>query len=761
MYVFAALLALLLNACNITKQLRSSQELLYKGAEVKIEGENRRDVTRPLADYIKQKPNKKFLGISKLRMRFYMKGSKPNSGRLSRWLRDQYGEPPVFLDTAFIESSVSAMKSYLRSVGYYYPDISYKVKVRRQRAEVTYFVRTNEVYRIGSYSLNCADKVIYDLIKANEKDALVKTGKRLNHEVLLKEEKRVVDLLRDHGYYTFTDEFVSFDIDTAGNNWYVQLALNVMNKSMYETHETHYVKHVYVNIEPNYDVNKFRNKDTIATQSFYYVPNRFKLNPNVLDRNMFLTPNKRFSQEKLTRTYTRLGDLGMFRFINIVPRSYRLNDTLFVDYNVRLAPTVKYDYVIEPQAIVSDQSNTTTKSSGYGVAALFEFNNRNVFRNAEMFKLAFRTSFEAQGKVNGKRWFNATEQSLTASIATPRLFMFPRLDRNVGFLSTKTIFTTSAIYELNTSFDRRVVTAGVIYQINKKYTSYYITPLEVSFTKNHVNDANLRTQINNDIYLFGMFNNNLILGNRIGFTNSNKLRSETGNYYFVKWDMIELSGNLITLFSRLLDRPVNSNGKYELFEVQYAQFAKTAVDFRYHKKIDDNNALAYRGYMGAGLPYGNSTNYLPFERRFWVGGANSLRAWLPRSLGPGSFSQGGQIDFSGDVKLEANAEFRFNLYSRWLESAVFVDAGNVWMIKPDAGRPNGHFKFNRFYREFGIGAGYGFRLNFDIILIRFDFAVPIHDPSLPEKERWLLSNFDSPGWLFNNLNFNFGIGYPF
>lgn len=727
---------------------------------MKIEGENRKDVTRPLADYIKQKPNRKFLGITKMRMRFYVNGSKPNSSRFAKWLRNKYGEPPVILDTAFIESSVNGMKSYLRSVGYYYPEISYEVKARRQRARVRYIVRTNEVYRIGSYSLNCADKVIYDLIKANEEDALIKTGKRLNQEVLLKEERRVVDLLRDNGYYTFTDEFVSFDIDTAGNNWYVQLSLNVMNKSMYETHEKHYVKNVYVNIEPNYDVSAFRNKDTIVTEPFYYIPNRFKLNPNTLERNMFLTPDKLFSQEKLNRTYTRIGDLGVFRFINIVPKPYKLNDTFYVDYAIRLAPTVKYDYVIEPQAIVSDQSNTTTKSSGYGVAALFEFNNRNVFRNAEIFKLAFRTSFEAQGKVSGKRWFNATEQSLTASITTPRLFLFPRLDRNVNLLSTKTIFTTSGIYELNTSFDRRVLTAGVIYQLNKKYTSFYVTPLEVSFTKNQVNDGALRTQINSDIYLFGMFNNNLILGNRFGFTNSNKLRSETGSFYVIKWDVLELSGNLITLFSKALNRPVNSNGKYELFDVQYAQFAKSGLDFRYNKKIDDNNALAYRVFMGAGLPYGNSTNYLPFERRYWVGGANSLRAWLPRSLGPGSFKQAGQIDFSGDIKLEANAEFRFNMYSRWLEGAVFMDAGNVWMIKPDVGRPNGDFELNRFYKEFGLGTGYGIRLNFDIILIRFDFAIPLHDPSLPQGNRWVISDFGG-SWLFNNLNFNFGIGYPF
>ncbi|MES2690412.1 MAG: BamA/TamA family outer membrane protein [Bacteroidota bacterium] len=759
-YLVGVLLALLLNACNITKQLRSSQQLLYNGSDVKIEGENRKDVTRNLPDYIKQKPNRRFLGTTKVRLRFYIRGSKPNSGRFSKWLRNKYGEPPVILDTAFIESSVNAMQSYLRSMGYYYPEISYKIKTHRQRAEVIYTVKTGEVYRIGSYTINCADKQIYDLVKANENDALIKIGKRFNHEVLLKEEKRVVDLMRNNGYFTFSDEFVSFDIDTTGHNWYVHLSLNVMNKSMYETHQKHYVKNVYINIEPNYDIAAFRNKDTIVSENFYYVPNRYKLNPDALERNIFLTPKKQFSQERLNRTYTRLGDLELFRFINILPRTYKVNDTLYVDYTVRLAPSIKYDYILEPQAIASDQSNTTIKSSGYGVAAILQFNNRNVFRNAEIFKLTFRSSFEAQGKVKGKRWFNATEQSLTGSITIPRLLLFPRLDRNVNLVSTKTIFTSSVIYELNTSFDRRVVAAGMIYQLNKKYTSFYITPAEISFTRNLINDGQLQDQIDNDIYLYSMFNNNLILGTRFGFTYSNKLKAPGIYHYVIKWDAVELSGNTATLLSSLLDRGKNSAGKYEVFGVQYAQFAKSAIDFRFNTKYDDNNATVYRLFAGAGLPYGNSTQSLPFERRFWVGGANSLRAWLPRSLGPGSYNKAGQIDFSGDVKLEANAEFRFNMYHKWLEGAVFADAGNVWLMRADSSRTNGEFRLNRFYKEFGLGVGYGLRLNFDIILIRFDLAVPLHDPSYSEGNRWVISEFNSR-WLFSNLNLNFGIGYPF
>ncbi len=757
------LLAGLLQACNITKELRSSQQHLYVGSEVKVKGETRNDVIRPIGDYIKQKPNKKFLGITKLKMRMFYAGSRENSGRITSYLRNHYGEPPVMLDTAFIDASIKSMKGYLKSVGFYYPEITYEVHSRRNRAKVTYFVQTNGVYHIQSYQINCADKKIYDLIKSKEDESLINLGSRLKQEALLSEQKRIVDLLRNNGYYTFTSEFVSFDMDTANNNFNVNLSVKVLNKGFYETHQQHYIGKIFINIEPNYDISSFKNQDTLQSGNVYYILNKYKLNKEVLERSLLLNEEKFFSQQLLTTTYKRLGDLNVFRFINITSKSFVMNDTSWVEYYVRLAPTIKYDYVLEPQAIVSDQNNTFTNQSNYGnygLAGILQLNNRNVFKNAELFNLTLRSSFEAQGKASGKSWFNATEQSLTASISLPRLVFLRQLDKNTNIFGTKTIFTTSAIYELNSNFERRVFTIGGIYQLSKKYTTYSITPIEISYTKNTINSTDLFDQINKDIYLFTMFSNSLILGSKFGFTYTNKQRAKGLHHIFLRWDVLEVSGNAATLVNNLIKAPRNENGYYEIFDVNYSQFAKTAIDFRFNTKYDRNNATVYRLFTGIGIPYGNAPRFLPLERRFWVGGANSLRAWFPRSLGPASYYQSGQIDHSGDIKIEANAEYRFNLYDRWFEGAVFVDAGNVWMSKKDPQRENANFEFNRFYKELGIGAGLGFRLNFDIILIRFDLAIPLHDPSYNQGSRWVIRNFEQT-WLTNNLNFNFGIGYPF
>lgn len=758
--------ALLLHGCNITKQLKSSQQVLLNSNEVKVTDNSKKEIVKPLPSYIKQRPNKRFIGISRLKMRFFFYGSRDNSGRFSKYLRDKFGEPPVIIDTAFMESTTKSMKSFLRSKGHYYAEVDYKVKVsKRNRAKVTYIVTTNEYYRFGGYYMNVADRDLYDLIKAHEKDKLIRSGKRFDQEVLLKEQQRILDLLRNNGYYTFGKEFINFDIDTAAGNWRIDVYLNVKNKSDFETHKKHYIRDVYVNIDPNIDLGSMRNVDTVHTPYFDYIPNRYKLNPDALDRNMFLRPGTLFRQRSFNRTYTRLSDLNIFRMVNITPKQVEQNDSSFIDYYVRLAPTIKYDYTIEPQAILSDQNNTFTNQTAnygnYGLAAVLQFNNRNTFRNAELFRLSYRTSFEAQGRVNGSRWFNATEQSLTASITMPRLLWLPKLDRNLNFFSTKTTFTTSAIYELNTDFERQVLTAGMIYQMNKRLLTFYVTPLEISYSSTRIKSDLLQQQINSDIYLFSMFSNNLIVGSRFGFSYSNKPVAKSIHHIFLKWDVIELGGNSATLVNTLLGEPKNSKGYYEIFGINYAQFAKTAIDFRFNTVYDENNATVYRLFAGVGLPYGNSPNYLPFERRFWVGGANSLRAWLPRSLGPGSFKKAGQIDFSGDVKLEANAEFRFNMYDRWLEGAVFSDAGNVWIIRKDVERPNAEFAFNRFYKELAVDFGYGVRLNFDIILIRFDFAVPVLDPGYVDlKDRLVIRDF-SGKWFFENVNVNFGIGYPF
>jgi len=384
---------------------------------------------------------------------------------------------------------------------------------------------------------------------------------------------------------------------------------------------------------------------------------------------------------------------------------------------------------------------------------------RNIFHGAEILQFSFRSAFEAQGGAKTKQFFNTTEQRLTASLIMPRTLFLPQFDRNEKFLSTRTAFNVSGIYELNFDYQRQIFTTNMTYQFNKPLISFTFVPVEFSYIKSKMSDT-LAKQSESDIFLQNLFSSNVILSHRFGFIYTNKPIAKSIHYYYLKWDMIEIGGSEISLIKKMTNAPKDENGEYNILGVRYYEYLKSAIDFRFNTVYDKNNATVYRLFVDAALPYGNTKDFAPFEKRFFVGGANDLRGWLPRSIGPGSYVDPTGFDYSGEVKLEANAEYRFNIYNRWLEGAVFFDAGNIWAIKLDPNRPNAEFQMNRFYKEIAADAGFGVRLNFEIFIIRFDFAIPLVDPSFAPGSRWVVKNMNGI-WLWDNITFNFGIGYPF
>lgn len=736
-------------------------QYLLTANHVSIDKPFKKESERELRNLYRQKPNRKFLLVFRSRPYFYLKGSEGKENWYKRFLRDKLGEQPVFLDSSYIDNTRKRMATYMKSKGYYYATVHATVKVNKKKhAEVFYRITKNTQYKIGPYTLHIADKEIHQLIKQNMKESLVITGRGLDHSILSSEQDRILTLLRNNGYFSMSKDFIDFDIDTATEDNYVNIGLNIQNPDEHANHKKYYVNDVNIEIEKSILGRSDIKRDSLATKRFYYFPNGYKLNPDVLDRNIFFDRGKLFRQDNLNRSYGRLADLGIFRFINIQPKVFERNDSGFVNYSARLIPAGKYDFTVEPQMLTSDQNNTVANQGrNYGIALLAQFTDKNVFRNAELLQLSYRGSIEAQGQVKTSGFFNSTEQSLTAGIIMPRTLFFPSFDRKIGFLSNKTNISVSGIYEQNTEYRRQVITTGLNYQFNRKLITYYVAPLEISFIKSDIVSQDLQDRRENNLFLQTLFANNLIVSSRFGFTYTDKPLSSR-DYTVIRWDVLELGGNTITLIKDLIGDDKDETGRYKMFGINYFQYVKTAIDYRYNHIIDQNNTIVYRGYLGAAIPYGNSPDFVPFEKRFFSGGVNSLRGWRPRSVGPGSYSSPNQLDYSGELKLEFNTDFRFNIYDKWLEGALFADAGNVWNVNPSADRPNSNFDPSRFYKEIAIDAGLGIRLNFEVLIVRFDFALPMHDPRYPEAERWIIKDF-SGQWLLDNTNFNFGIGYPF
>ncbi len=753
---------MLISSCSVKKHLNPNQALLVRN-KVEIEKPYRKEIESNITKYYRQKPNRRFIGIFNTRPYFYMRGSRGKDNWFKKFERNTLGESPVLIDSVFINHTLKSFTAYLRSDGYYYPELSYEVAVTpKQKATVTYHIKLNKQYIFGDYNLQIPDREIHELVEANMKDKFIKTGQGLHHEMLKREQDRILTLLRNSGYYGMSTDFIDFDIDTSSPDGFVKIGLNIRNAGDTTLHRKYYVNEITVDIEKN--VNTTNNPaDTFSENQIRYNMGRYKLNPNVLRRNIQFEQGELYMQNKFNRTYSRLSDLGVFRYINIQNKISESGDSGLINYDIKMIPSVKYTFTLEPQAITSDQNNTFSAQSfrNYGVALLAQVSNRNVFHNAEILQLSFRSSFEIQGRGPSNGFFNATEQSVTASVIMPRILFFPSFDKDLRFMSTRSIISTSAIYEVNVDYKRIVFTSGLNYQFNKKLITYFFSPIEVSYIQSQIRDSSLRAQSENDIFLQNTFSNNLILNTRFGINYNNRSIAQGISFINVRWDAIELAGNVLTAVNKLAGAPKDAEGAYHLFGVKYYQYAKSAVDFRFTSIYDQNNTTVGRFFAGVAMPFGNTPDYVPFERRFFIGGVNSLRAWRPRAIGPGSFKEDNQLDYSGEVKLEANYEFRFNIYHKWFEGAVFTDAGNVWAIKNDPNRPGAEFNLNSFYKSLAWDAGLGIRLNFTIIVIRFDFAIPLLDPTYTINERWVAKDVAKQEWLLRNTNFNFGIGYPF
>jgi outer membrane protein assembly factor BamA len=750
------------SSCSVKKFLQPGQLILNKN-KIEIERPYKKDTERELGQLYKQRPNSRLFLFIKTKPYFYFKGSQGEDSRFKRFQRNVLGEQAVLVDTTFIESTRKSMKSYLSSIGYYYADVTYDVKAKRKKyATVTYKIKQNEQYKFGAYHLQIADRNVYDIVKRNLNESFVRIGNGLSNITLENEQSRIVNLLQNNGYYMMSKDYIDFDIDTTNRNYYAYVGLNIRNPDALSLHRKYYNESMTVEIDQSGTAEGAgRMKDTIETSSFRYIPGRYELNPLILDRNILLFKGNEFKQIALSRTYSRLSDLGIFRFVNIQAQTHEHSDSGFVHYHVKLIPMVKYDYSIEPQATTSDQTNAISFQSGrnFGVAVELKVIDRNVFRGAEMLQFSYRSAFEAQGGARTTNFFNATEQRLTASLIMPRSLLLPRFDRNEKYLSTRTAFNISGIYEVNYDYSRQIFTTNMTYQFNKKLVSFSVVPIEFSYIKSIMSDS-LSRRSESDIFLQNLFSNNVILGSRVGLIYTNKPIAKGIHFVYLKWDILEIAGNTLTQLKALTNADKDENGEYTMFGVRYYQYAKSAFDFRFNSVYDHNNASVYRLFAGAAVPYGNTPAFAPFEKRFFVGGANDLRGWLPRSLGPGAFSEPNQLDYSGEIKLEFNAEYRFNVYHRWLEGAFFADMGNIWTIQESISRPLADFAINRFYKELAVDVGFGTRLNFEIFVIRFDFGIPLHDPTYPVGSRWIISDF-SGQWLARNFIFNFGIGYPF
>lgn len=752
-----------MQACNLPKLARKEGPILFKNQIDIKEKKEARLFTSNLDAYVKQRPNKSLFGISRFGLRFYKLGSRFPNSWLGRTLQIKLGEAPVILDSSLIEASVRGMTGFLRTEGYFYPKISYTVSGRLHKKKVKYIIETGQAYHIYRIEQHVADRMLDSMVKVNFELSFIRHGNRLSFENLLKEKNRVNDYMRNHGFFSFNKDLVKFDVDTALKDYRAMVGVNIANPEDFKKYHQYQIRNIHLEIE-NEDT-LLNQKDSFYLPNFTYKPNQFPLNPEILDRVILIEPNKLFNNNISNATFNRLNELQLFKSVNMtaIPANEE-SDTPTVNYLIKLQPSKKYDFTIEPQVITSDQSNLVTNSTGrnYGIASQVTLTDKNIFHNAEILQLSYRLSVEAQRGANIPKnpFFNSFESNLSASLQLPKLVFLPRLDRQWTNSTNRSQITATTIWEKNVDWIRNVYAVGFNWQKNQTYFNQYFAPMEISYIKTDFNSKELEEQSKNDPYLQSVFSNNLVTAARYGFVYNNQSNIRKKHYTYIKWDVLELAGTLIDQAYKIFNIAPSDSGYNTFLGVQYFQYAKTFADIRYNRYLDENNRLASRFAIGVALPFGNSPDYVPFDKRFFTGGANSIRAFLPRSIGPGSYDSDGSTDRSGDVRLELNSEYRFNILNHFFEGAIFVDMGNIWRIKDD-GRTDAVFNLNTFYKQLAVGTGLGLRLNLDFLILRLDASFPLFDPRRPIHNRYVFHEYSDLGTLFRNTIFNFGVGYPF
>ena len=720
----------LLAACSATKFVPDESYLLEK---VELKADTKKFNVASLEPYIRQKANSKWFSVFKIPLGTYALSGRDTTRWINRTLR-KIGEEPVVYDTLQAQLSCNDLKLALQNMGYMNAEVDLTTRAKGKRLTAIYTLHPGTPFFINSVRYDIQDSVIARMLDLGNPDRQeLKAGDPFTVTRLEEERKRITRILMDSGYYRFHKDFIQYGADsTAGQNQ-INLMLHLLpyrpNSAAPET------------LHPRYSI---RNVTFSSNDSA-----KIHLRPRVLRRSTLIKEGDLFSATQLQRTYANFARMQAVRYTNI--RFTEAPDTTLLDCDINISTN-------KPSSI-SFQPEGTNTAGDLGAAASVTYENRNLFRGSELLSIQLRAAYEAITGLEGYQNKDYQEYGVETKLTFPQ-FVAPLLSSTFRRRSVATSeLSLNWNLQNRPEFHRRVFSTAWRYHWNepRQHISYrydffdinyvYMPWISSRFKADYLDNATSRNAIlrynYEDLFILKM-------GFGLAFNDGeNALKVN-----------VESAGNMLQAVSKLFRLPQNSNGKYTLVNIAYAQYVKFDVDFTRLFQFDERNSLAFHVGLGVAYPYGNST-ILPFEKRYFSGGANSVRGWRVRELGPGTFKgTDGRIDFinqTGDMKLDMNLEYR--TFLGWkLHGAVFVDAGNIWTLRNYADQPGGQFRFNSFYRQIALAYGLGLRLNFDYFILRFDLGMKAVNPAYEtSREHYplLYPNFK------RDFAFHFAVGLPF
>lgn len=784
--ILVCVLGIICSACSVTRHLSEGEYFLQR---VRIEDDHstphaERITPLELEQYVRQSPNKRFLGAN-----FYVWAyNLANPDKTNWWnnFKRKVGEEPVLLDMALTERSAQNLKTYMDSRGYYSSTVDYSVDTTRRarRAYVTYRTHQGEPYRISSIAYDFRDRQLEPVILSDTAQSLLRVGGVFDITELDHERERIATFLNNRGYYNFSVNNIEYRVDTLGGDRRVGIRMivkrnitgyNERGEALSEDNRIYRVTEI--NVVPDYNPTEDRAERSAAmTDTTYYKginiisSGRSKVRPSVLRSAIALSPNTTYSSSEVDRTYNDIMSLGYFKSARItfeeLPRMQ--NDTLVVNYagegsqngsahfdairegylrcNILGSPTLKQGFNLELEG--------STTSSFYGLSATVGYQNRNIFRGVETLDASATFGYEYMKAPHTSRR-RANELGLSVGLSFPRFVAPFRIStRNVNMPRTKVELSYN--YQDRPYYRRDLSRATWTYSwrsLNGRY-SYQLRPIDLNWIHVGYIDEGFFSSLENE-YLRQSYLTQAIVGLSASYTYNNQGKNLGGNATLMHLNF-ESSGNLLSLFERAFSHKTEE-GYYNILGVRYSQYVRGDVNLSRKIVLGEKTAIAGRIFAGVGVPYGNSTA-LPFDRMFYVGGSNSMRGWTPRTLGPGNTPEQDTpypVQM-GDMRLEANLEFRFPIWGMF-HGATFLDLGNVWYLGGEKAQvpEDGVFHLDRFYKQLGFNTGLGLRIDIKFVILRLDWGVQLHSPNLPAGERWISK------LKWKNTALNFGVGYPF
>ena len=747
--LFTAIL-FVLQSCAVKKFIPEG-ERLYTGATVEILADsvikNQANLEAVLEEALRPQPNKKILGM-RPGLHFYYKMQQENPGFINRFFFKKIGEKPVYQSDVTPYEVEEILLNRMENRGFFYSEVSSEFKEKEKEASAIYTVKAPTPYTIASYQVDSLPQPIYPRIQHSVANSKLKTGMRFDLSSLKLERERIDLDLKQQGYYNFNSGFLIFEADTNQYNkkrfdLFLRLKKDVPQKAIVP------YKVSKINVYANYDAQDTTVTDVTEFNGRYYINSASHFKPKYLDPFITLEEEKRYSPEDSRNTARRLSTIGAYKFVNI---QYQEIDSLLTDSlgileaNIYLSPLNRRALRAELQAV--------TKSNNFaGPGLALTYSNRNLFKGGETLNTTASVGYEVQMGSGSNSGNTSIDLGLKSELIFPRVIFPIKIDTDFFEYSipkTKTslgadYLSRSKLYTLLSG----TAQFGYIWQANR-FVTHEIIPISINYTKPSNTTPEFEAILDENPFLKRSFEQQFISGLNYAFTYNEMLDGSLMHQFFLN-ATIDVAGNSISLFGK-----ENEMGTNEFLGLEYAQFAKADIDFRYHYNLGKGQVVATRLFGGYGYAYGNS-EVVPYVKQYYSGGPYSVRAFRIRSLGPGTYNDeenpnSNYFDQTGNIRLEANIEYRFPLFS-FFKGAVFADAGNIWNSKANP-TYGGKDKFtSNFINELGMGAGIGLRVDVQGFVLRFDFAAPFHDPSLEEGQRF---NFN-----VGETVFNFGIGYPF